>query len=85
MVLPKSTGGDVAVPFPVDVVGFRPIIPVPSEGVLVTAVLSVFCNILIGFSRFTISGFTRTALVTGVSTFLVLSWAAILVVATHSE
>jgi hypothetical protein len=37
---------------PVDVVGFRPIIPVPSEGVLVTAVLSVFCNILIGFSRF---------------------------------
>jgi hypothetical protein len=51
MVLPKSTGGDVAVPFPVDVVGFRPIIPVPSEGVH-TAVLSVFCNILIGFSRF---------------------------------
>jgi hypothetical protein len=45
MVLPKSTGGDVAVPFPADVVGFRPIIPVPGW-----LAVSVFCNILIGFS-----------------------------------
>jgi hypothetical protein len=49
-------------------VGFRPIIPVPSEGVLVAAIICIL-QYLIGFSRFTISGFTRTALVTGIHIF----------------